>query len=87
MSCVNVTNVSVLDNPSNFTNPFQFEITFECLAKLDHGGLPGSWWWCGGGRGEEDGRGGARRGGQRRGGARHGVAQVHGLFDGAPQTN
>jgi len=27
-----VTNVEVLDNPSKFTNPFQFEIIFECLA-------------------------------------------------------
>lgn len=44
MSCVNVTNVSVLDNPSQFTNPFQFEITFECLAKLEHGRLLR---WCG----------------------------------------
>lgn len=34
MSVVNVTNVTVLDNPAPFTNPFQFEITFECLADL-----------------------------------------------------
>jgi histone chaperone ASF1 len=25
----------VLDNPTNFANPFQFEITFECLQELD----------------------------------------------------
>jgi len=25
----------VLDNPTCFTNPFQFEITFECLQELD----------------------------------------------------
>lgn len=25
----------VLDNPTSFTNPFQFEITFECLQELD----------------------------------------------------
>eukprot|EP01051_Picozoa_sp_SAG22_P012712 SAG22_NODE_1348_length_4662_cov_2.722113_2_plen_179_part_00 len=34
MALVNVTNVSVLDNPTKFTNPFQFEITFECLEEL-----------------------------------------------------
>ncbi|KAI2502864.1 Histone chaperone [Fragilaria crotonensis] len=34
MSLVNVTNVVVLDNPSYFDNPFQFEITFECLQDL-----------------------------------------------------
>lgn len=34
MSLVNVTNVVVLDNPTQFTNPFQFEITFECLQDL-----------------------------------------------------
>jgi histone chaperone ASF1 len=27
----------VLDNPTNFLNPFQFEITFECLQELDDG--------------------------------------------------
>ena len=25
----------VLDNPTQFTNPLQFEITFECLQDLD----------------------------------------------------
>ncbi|CAK9199701.1 unnamed protein product [Sphagnum troendelagicum] len=34
MSAVNVTNVTVLDNPSMFLNPFQFEISYECLAPL-----------------------------------------------------
>ncbi|CAK9865421.1 unnamed protein product [Sphagnum jensenii] len=34
MSAVNVTNVTVLDNPSMFTNPFQFEISYECLLPL-----------------------------------------------------
>lgn len=28
-------NKVVLDNPTCFTNPFQFEITFECLQELD----------------------------------------------------
>mmetsp|Transcript_11115 Transcript_11115/g.41524 ORF Transcript_11115/g.41524 Transcript_11115/m.41524 type:complete len:247 (+) Transcript_11115:60-800(+) len=32
---VNVTNVVVLDNPAPATNPFQFEVTFECLAPLE----------------------------------------------------
>lgn len=42
-------NVVVLDNPSPFYNPFQFEITFECIEDLSEGE------WrravsCGGGR-------------------------------------
>jgi ASF1 like histone chaperone len=28
---------TVLDNPTCFLNPFQFEITFECLQELDDG--------------------------------------------------
>mmetsp|Transcript_5239 Transcript_5239/g.12523 ORF Transcript_5239/g.12523 Transcript_5239/m.12523 type:complete len:239 (+) Transcript_5239:296-1012(+) len=35
MALVNVVNMVVLDNPTNFSNPFQFEITFECLQELD----------------------------------------------------
>lgn len=31
MALVNIKNIEVLDNPTKFTNPFQFEITFECL--------------------------------------------------------
>ncbi|XP_019160400.1 PREDICTED: probable histone chaperone ASF1A isoform X1 [Ipomoea nil] len=34
MSVVNLTNVSVLDNPGPFLNPFQFEISYECLTSL-----------------------------------------------------
>jgi histone chaperone ASF1 len=34
MSLVNISNVEVLDNPTKFTNPFQFEITFECIGPL-----------------------------------------------------
>jgi histone chaperone ASF1 len=34
MAQVNVIQVTILDNPTAFTNPFQFEITFECLAEL-----------------------------------------------------
>mmetsp|Transcript_1333 Transcript_1333/g.1739 ORF Transcript_1333/g.1739 Transcript_1333/m.1739 type:complete len:264 (+) Transcript_1333:114-905(+) len=35
MALVNVNNILVLDNPTLFTNPFQFEITFECLQELE----------------------------------------------------
>ncbi len=34
MAKVHVCNVIVLDNPSPFLNPFQFEITFECIEDL-----------------------------------------------------
>jgi len=34
MACVSITNVTVLDNPARFDNPFQFEVSFECLAVL-----------------------------------------------------
>jgi len=34
MAKVHVCNVVVLDNPSQFLNPFQFEITFECIEDL-----------------------------------------------------
>lgn len=37
MALVNVTNVVVLDNPTAFTNPLTFEVTFECLQELDAG--------------------------------------------------
>jgi hypothetical protein len=37
MAKVQVTNVTVLDNPTAFHNPFQFEITFECLEDLPTG--------------------------------------------------
>ena len=36
MNVVNVTSINVLDNPCAFSNPFQFEITFECMQKLKH---------------------------------------------------
>eukprot|EP00117_Sycon_ciliatum_P036528 scpid80684/ scgid27482/ Histone chaperone asf1a-A; Anti-silencing function protein 1 homolog; Anti-silencing function protein 1 homolog A-A len=35
MAKVQVTNVMVLDNPSPFLNPFQFQITFESIENLD----------------------------------------------------
>lgn len=34
MARVQVVNVVVLDNPSAFSNPFQFEITFDCCEPL-----------------------------------------------------
>ncbi|XP_061736552.1 histone chaperone asf1b-B [Nerophis ophidion] len=34
MAKVQVLKVAVLDNPSPFGNPFQFEITFECMENL-----------------------------------------------------
>ncbi|PJF17745.1 hypothetical protein PSACC_02445, partial [Paramicrosporidium saccamoebae] len=39
MSIVNILNIQVLDNPTRFTNPFQFEITFECTSALQDGTL------------------------------------------------
>ncbi len=40
MALVNVMNISVLDNPTVFTNPFQFEITFEAKEALPDGEEP-----------------------------------------------
>lgn len=37
MSIINLLNVVILDNPCAFTNPFQLEITFECLKELQDG--------------------------------------------------
>lgn len=37
MAKVHIVNVVVLDNPSPFFNPFQFEITFECVEALQEG--------------------------------------------------
>ncbi|XP_057967656.1 probable histone chaperone ASF1A [Malania oleifera] len=34
MSAVSITNVTVLDNPTSFLSPLQFEISYECLAPL-----------------------------------------------------
>lgn len=34
MAKVHITNVVVLDNPSSLLNPFQFELTFECIEEL-----------------------------------------------------
>ena len=37
MALVNIMDVTVLDNPSPFLRPFQFEITFECAEDLPLG--------------------------------------------------
>lgn len=37
MAKVQLANVAVLDNPSPFLNPFQFEVTFECIEELQEG--------------------------------------------------
>lgn len=37
MAKVQIGNVLVLDNPSSFLNPFQFELTFECIEELKEG--------------------------------------------------
>jgi histone chaperone ASF1 len=34
MSCISITNVQILDNPTRFTNPLQFEISYECIREL-----------------------------------------------------
>lgn len=41
MALITVEGVSVLDNPSRFSNPFQFEITFSCNPP----GIPGELEW------------------------------------------
>lgn len=43
MAKVNICDVTVLDNPSPFKNPFQFEITFECLEDLKDGKIFTNW--------------------------------------------
>ena len=37
MSAVNVLSVSVLDNPTGFRNPLQFEIQYECTQPISDG--------------------------------------------------
>ena len=43
MSAVNVTNVTVFDNPAPFLNPFQFEISYECHLPLEDGKRPANY--------------------------------------------
>ncbi len=40
MALISVTNVTVLNNPAGFCDPFQFEITFECEQPLQDGLFP-----------------------------------------------
>ena len=35
MSAVSLTSITVLDNPTKITNPFQFDIVFECVSPLN----------------------------------------------------
>jgi hypothetical protein len=37
MSLVSLLNVQVLNNPAKFTEPYKFEISFECLEELKNG--------------------------------------------------
>ncbi len=37
MAKVQVLSISILDNPTEFSRPFQFEVTFECAENLPHG--------------------------------------------------
>lgn len=37
MALVNILNVVVHDNPAPFSNPLQFEITFQCEQELQDG--------------------------------------------------
>jgi histone chaperone ASF1 len=35
MAAVSLLNVAVRNNPAPFNSPYEFEITFECLEKLE----------------------------------------------------
>lgn len=37
MSIVNITDVTVKQNPAKFEEPYVFKITFECIAPLKEG--------------------------------------------------
>ena len=39
MSVVSLLGVDVLNNPAKFGDPYEFEITFECLESLQKGVL------------------------------------------------
>ena len=39
MSVVSLLGVKVLKNPAKFSDPYLFEITFECLEQLQKGRL------------------------------------------------
>jgi len=38
MSVISLLGVKVLNNPAKFTDKYEFEVTFECLEKLEKGG-------------------------------------------------
>ena len=40
MSVVSILGVKILNNPAKFTDPYHFEITFECLEQLQRGAFP-----------------------------------------------
>jgi histone chaperone ASF1 len=40
MSVVSLLGVKVLNNPAQFTDSYEFEITFECLEQLREGEMP-----------------------------------------------
>lgn len=46
MAKVQISNVEVLDNPSAFFNPFQFQITFDCIENLSDGKLTDNVLYC-----------------------------------------
>jgi len=66
MAAVNVTNITVFDNPCIFTTGFRFEVTFECVAPLTDGA-----WLCW--------RAAARRGGAVRDGHARARARARGV--------
>lgn len=37
MSIVNITDVTILNNPGRFNDPYTFKITFECISELSEG--------------------------------------------------
>lgn len=39
MSVVSLLGVKIVNNPASFLDPYQFEITFECLEQLQKGTL------------------------------------------------
>ncbi|CEQ41779.1 SPOSA6832_03533, partial [Sporobolomyces salmonicolor] len=41
MSIINISDITVLNNPARFTDPYVFKITFECMAPLEDGAARG----------------------------------------------
>jgi histone chaperone ASF1 len=40
MSIVTIRDVTFLNNPAKFQDPYYFKVTFECIAPLKEGELP-----------------------------------------------